>query len=149
MYLQWRGCAFRIQTYLGMQGRNKCWALNGQQFQPEVKGLRGLLRTYRSGPHGADIKSTVTICIPECYNALERLRTIYCQDTSGRFLHMPTTAKSGPSRLSRAIIWHADVCTGAQALSYGLISYELLCVMYRRALHVATCCQDVLTRNTV
>ena len=24
-----------------------CWALNGQQFQPEVKGLRGLLRTYR------------------------------------------------------------------------------------------------------
>lgn len=32
------------------QGKNKCWALNGQQFQPEVKGLRGLLRTYRQGP---------------------------------------------------------------------------------------------------
>ena len=30
-----------------MQGKSKCWALNGQQFQPEVKGLRGLLRTYR------------------------------------------------------------------------------------------------------
>ena len=42
-----------------MQGRNKCWALNGQQFQPEVKGLRGLLRTYRSVHHGADIKFAV------------------------------------------------------------------------------------------
>ena len=47
-----------------MQGRNKCWALNGQQFQPEVKGLRGLLRTYRSGHHGADIKLLLTVAFP-------------------------------------------------------------------------------------
>ncbi len=29
------------------QGKQTCYALNGQAFQPEVKGLRGLLRTYR------------------------------------------------------------------------------------------------------
>ncbi|CAK0732781.1 hypothetical protein CVIRNUC_000181 [Coccomyxa viridis] len=40
----------------GDQGRNKCWALNGQQFQPEVKGLRGLLRTYRKALHRATFK---------------------------------------------------------------------------------------------
>ena len=41
-----------------MQGRNKCWALNGQQFQPEVKGLRGLLRTYRSVYRGAKCQAS-------------------------------------------------------------------------------------------
>lgn len=41
--------AGQVPKYLAaaMQGNKTCWALNGQQFQPEVKGLRGLLRTYR------------------------------------------------------------------------------------------------------
>ncbi|CAL5224069.1 g6694 [Coccomyxa viridis] len=40
----------------GDQGKGKCWALNGQQFQPEVKGLRGLLRTYRKALHRATFR---------------------------------------------------------------------------------------------
>ncbi|CAL8465746.1 g5282 [Coccomyxa elongata] len=37
----------------GGQGKQTCYALNGQAFQPEVKGLRGLLRTYRKALHRA------------------------------------------------------------------------------------------------
>ncbi|KAK9918166.1 hypothetical protein WJX75_001865 [Coccomyxa subellipsoidea] len=38
----------------GGQGKQSCYALNGQAFQPEVKGLRGLLRTYRKALHRAN-----------------------------------------------------------------------------------------------
>ena len=84
-----------VLTNLCIQGRNKCWALNGQQFQPEVKGLRGLLRTYRSVYHGANIKATAFGGILKCHNA-----PILCNSVPRHIwqvLHMPTTAEFGLS----------------------------------------------------
>ena len=43
-----KGLSYSI---FGAQGKQTCYALNGQAFQPEVKGLRGLLRTYRCLQH--------------------------------------------------------------------------------------------------
>ena len=129
-----------------MQGRNKCWALNGQQFQPEVKGLRGLLRTYRSGHHGAPssllgIVAYLSAMMPQtCYVQLPRriwqmtAHAYYCQLWS-----VLTCEQSFRMLMSEQVHKHSSIIN----------SSDLICVMSQLSLNVATCCQDILTRNTV